>query len=430
MFKKLKAIIPQSLLARIALISLLAMVSSSSIATYIFYNRHWENVTRYMVESLVGEIYSLTEIYNKTRDYNEIKPLENSLRLKFFVSKSRIIISKTPEELKILYGLLNDIFKDKQLDVSFYGKNTILVQIQLDEDLIEIRAPKKKIDNSSSSLFILWMIVISFIFFIINIIFTRNQIRPIIKLARAVELFGKGHKLNNFAISGSYEVRKASKAFFEMKSRLEKYVSQRTTMLNGISHDLRTPLTRIKLQIALSNHPDLLEIKSDIDEMETLINSYLNYTKDMEDENHTLINPKELINDLIINRKDTTLEIDFTMNATSNIKLRKVSITRVIRNLIGNAAKFATHLRIYAEIKNKCFIIIFEDNGMGIPENEYINVFKPFYKIDYSRSFNNSGSGLGLAIVEDIINSHGGSIELGKSDVLNGLKTTITIPLV
>jgi two-component system osmolarity sensor histidine kinase EnvZ len=429
MLKKLKATLPQSLLARIFLISVLAMISSSSIATYIFYNRHWENVTEYMSESLVGEVYALTEIYNKTNDYNQIKPLENALRLKLFISKSAIILTPPPEELKILYGLLNNIFQDKKINVNFYGDNTILIQVQLDDDLIEIRAPKKKIGNSSSYIFILWMIGLSFIFFIINIIFTRNQIRPIIKLARAAELFGKGHKLHNFSISGAYEVRKATKAFLEMKSRLEKYVSQRTTMLNGISHDLRTPLTRIKLQIALSNHPELLEIKSDIDEMEILINSYLNFTKDQEDENHVLINPEKLINDIITQRRNSKLEIDFMSHNIFAIKLKKTSMKRAITNLIDNAAKFADTLKIYAKIENKFFIITFDDNGEGIPEKEYMNVFKPFYKVDQSRNLKSKGSGLGLAIVEDIINSHGGTIKLGKSEILHGLKIIITIPI-
>ena len=255
----------------------------------------------------------------------------------------------------------------------------------------------------------------------------KNQTKPLVKLAKAAERFGKGDYVNDFRASGSQEIRKAAFEFDRMAKRINRHLNQRAEMLSGISHDLRTPLTRLKLQLAMLKQKEISEkMSKDIDEMEKMLNDYLQFAKTQSQENSTLVNINKLL-ESVKNEFDNP-NISFTGNAKIEIKGRPIALKRSFENIIQNGLIYGNKVFVDIQKGNKIAFITIEDDGPGIPEDQYRNVFKPFFRLDKSRSLNQSGVGLGLAIVEDIINSHGGNIQLGKSKY-NGLLVKISLPL-
>ena len=283
------------------------------------------------------------------------------------------------------------------------------------------------ISTSSVRLFVLWTTLPSIVLIIIALIFLKNQTKPLVKLAKAAERFGKGDYVNDFRASGSQEIRKAAFEFDRMAKRINRHLNQRAEMLSGISHDLRTPLTRLKLQLAMLKQKEISEkMSKDIEEMEKMLNDYLQFAKTQSQENSKLVNINKLL-ESVKNEFDNP-NISFTGNAKIEIKGRPIALKRSFENIIQNGLTYGNKVFVDIQKGNKIAFITIEDDGPGIPEDQYRNVFKPFFRLDKSRSLNQSGVGLGLAIVEDIINSHGGNIQLGKSKY-NGLLVKISLPL-
>ena len=283
------------------------------------------------------------------------------------------------------------------------------------------------VSTSSVRLFVLWTTLPSLVLIIIALIFLKNQTKPLVKLAKAAERFGKGDYVNNFRASGSQEIRKAAFEFDRMAKRINRHLNQRAEMLSGISHDLRTPLTRLKLQLAMLKQKEVSEnMSKDIDEMEKMLNDYLQFAKTQAQENTAKINLYKILYSIVtkLNNKNIFLNDNDTI---IELKGRPIALTRSFENIINNGLIYGNKVNINIQKGNKRALITFEDDGPGIPEEQYKNVFKPFFRLDKSRSLNQSGVGLGLAIVEDIINSHGGNIQLGKSK-LNGLQVKISLP--
>ena len=283
------------------------------------------------------------------------------------------------------------------------------------------------VSTSSVRLFVLWTTLPSLVLIIIALIFLKNQTKPLVKLAKAAEKFGKGDYVNDFRASGSQEIRKAAFEFDRMAKRINRHLNQRAEMLSGISHDLRTPLTRLKLQLALLKQKDVSEkMSKDIDEMEKMLNDYLQFAKTQSQETTTKINLNDLLNSIIneFNNKN----ILFKNNQVSvELEGRPIALKRSFENIIQNGLIYGKNVYIDIQKGNKRASVTIEDDGPGIPEDQFKNVFKPFFRLDKSRSLNQSGVGLGLAIVEDIVNSHGGSVQLGKSKY-NGLQVKIFLP--
>ena len=281
--------------------------------------------------------------------------------------------------------------------------------------------------SSSARIFALWITVPAIIVVLISLIFLKNQTRPITKLARVAERFGKGEEIEEFKPSGAAEIRQAGYEFDKMRKRIVRHLNQRSEMLSGISHDLRTPLTRMKLQIAFIKDKELSnKLAEDINEMEKMLNEYLQFTSSSYLEKDEQFNLSELIDNSIkkYNNKNITRDISegIYLNGRKNL------IQRCINNLIDNAIKYGDKVNIELNKNNNNLFIKIEDNGPGIPENEYSNVFKPFYKIDKGRADSKSSVGLGLSIASDIIRSHGGNIKLEKS-LMNGLGVKIFLPV-
>lgn len=349
---------------------------------------------------------------------------------------------ESPEPTGELYYSWEGMIKkalDKQLGEileSYYTVNVdfeekwVEVRTQTQKGILNVSLPQKRLFSSTTYIFLLWVFFVSILFLIIAVLFMRNQIRPIRRLATAAERFGKGIEKHRFKVEGAKEVRQAGNAFLEMKERIRRQVSQRTDMLAGVSHDLRTPITRLKLQIAmLGDGPDIYEMKRDIDDMERMIDGYLNFVRGEGKEETTDVDIAGLINEIATDTKRQGISIDIKLNdIKAVIPIRKTALKRSLMNILGNAKKHANHIWIDLSLKedNKLRIVI-EDDGIGIEEDQMDDVFKPFYRVDISRNAETGGIGLGLPIAKDIVNAHGGEIFLQKSRY-GGLAVVITLP--
>jgi len=324
-------------------------------------------------------------------------------------------------ELKSKFGLNKYWF-----DTTSY-KELIDLRIKYEEGYFKFLVPKDRVTSSSARIFALWITVPAFIMVIISLIFLKNQTRPITNLARAAERFGRGEKVEEFKPSGASEIRQAGHEFDKMRKRIERHINQRTEMLSGISHDLRTPLTRMKLQLAfIKDEETVKKLTEDINEMEKMLNEYLQFTSSSYVEKDEMFNLSELISNII--EKYNNENISKNLIPRIYFNGRKNLINRCINNLVDNALKYANKVEISLNKKNSSLFIIIDDDGPGISKNEYENVFKPFYKIDKGRADSKSSVGLGLSISSDIVKSHGGNIVLEKSK-MDGLRVKIFLPV-
>jgi two-component system osmolarity sensor histidine kinase EnvZ len=388
-----------------------------------------------MTKALVNEISTFIEVYNN-ESYNkeEITNLFSVYQdLNFeFIDDNNFKLADNERWFSPIDRTLRRELKSRFSSDEFWFDTTdykelIDLRIKYQAGYFKFLVPKDRVTSSSARIFALWITVPAIIVVLISLIFLKNQTRPITKLARVAERFGKGEEIEEFKPSGAAEIRQAGYEFDKMRKRIVRHLNQRSEMLSGISHDLRTPLTRMKLQIAFIKDKELSnKLAEDINEMEKMLNEYLQFTSSSYLEKDEQFNLSELIDNSIekYNNKNITRDI------TEGIYLngRKNLIQRCINNLIDNAIKYGDKVNIELNKNNNNLFIKIEDNGPGIPENEYSNVFKPFYKIDKGRADSKSSVGLGLSIASDIVRSHGGNIKLEKS-FMNGLGVKIFLPV-
>ena len=388
-----------------------------------------------MTKALVNEISTFLQVYDDEKyqreeitntfsiyqdlniEYNADSNFNFSYVERWFSPIDRTL----RRELKSRFGAEKFWF-----DTTSY-KELIDLRIKYQNGFFKFLVPRDRVTSSSARIFALWITVPAIIMVLISLIFLKNQTRPITNLAKAAEKFGKGEEIDEFKPSGAAEIRQAGYEFDKMRKRIMRHLNQRSEMLSGISHDLRTPLTRMKLQIAFIKDKQLSsKLAEDINEMEKMLNEYLQFTKSSYSEKDEQFNLSELIENIIKRYGDKNI----SMNLLSRIYIngRKNLIQRCINNLIDNAIKYANKINVELSKNNNNLFIKIEDNGPGIPENEYDNVFKPFYKIDKGRADAKSSVGLGMSIASDIIRSHGGNIKLEKS-ALNGLAVKIFLPV-
>ena len=433
--KFIKKILPKGLFYRALLIVAVPVILLQLIITFVFFDSLWIKTNKGMTRALVNEITTFIEVYNdEIYDKGEITNLFSvyqDLNIEFnqdenfnydFDERWFSPIDRTlRRELKSRFGSQKFWFNTTSY------KELIDLRIKYQSGYFKFLVPKDRVTSSSARIFALWITVPAIIVVLISLIFLKNQTRPITNLARVAEKFGKGEEIEEFKPSGAAEIRQAGYEFDKMRKRIVRHLNQRSEMLSGISHDLRTPLTRMKLQIAFIKDKELSnKLAEDINEMEKMLNEYLQFTSSSYIEKDEQFNLSELINNSIkkYNNKNITRDI------TEGIYLngRKNLIQRCINNLIDNAIKYGDKVNIELNKNNNNLFIKIEDNGPGIPENEYSNVFKPFYKIDKGRADSKSSVGLGLSIASDIIRSHGGNIKLEKS-LMNGLGVKIFLPV-
>ena len=431
--KFIKYILPKRLFYRALIIVAAPTIILQLIITIVFYDSIWIKVNKNITRSLVAQLKTIQEVY--TNDKKNLDFFTDSYKNNFNFEVG-INQEKFPDtsgerkfspmdrslrrELKSAFGNNNYWFNTSKF------KNAVEIKIKLNNEVIEFLVPKEMISASSVRLFLLWTTLPSIILIIIALIFLKNQTKPLVKLAKAAERFGKGDYVNNFRASGSLEIRKAAFEFDRMAKRINRHLNQRADMLSGISHDLRTPLTRLKLQLAMIDQKDLSQkMSKDIDEMEKMLNDYLQFAKTQLQENTSKIDLVALFNS--IKNQFGNDKLNITYKDEIKLEGRLTSLKRSFENIIQNGLTYGNKVMINIQKGNNRALIVIEDDGPGIPEDQYKNVFKPFFRLDKSRSLNQAGVGLGLAIVEDIINSHGGSIQLGKSQ-LNGLQVKISLP--
>ena len=430
----IKKILPKRLFYRSLLIVAAPIILLQIIITVVFFDSLWIKANKGMTRSLVAEVKTLFDIYSNDRnDKEEILDLYNkNFDFVVRVKENEIFPTSIPErwyspmdrslrrELKSTFGTAY------WFDTTSY-KEVIYLKIKYKNGFLQIFFPKSKIAPSSARIFALWITLPGLLLILIAIIFLKNQTRPIVNLAKAAEKFGKGERITGFSPSGAREIRQAGYEFDRMRKRITVHLNQRSEMLSGISHDLRTPLTRLKLQLAMLKQQDLAKkMSDDIEEMERMLNEYLEFSRHQKTEETESVNINETIND-VINKYDKN-KISFKPNENIKINIRSNSIKRCLSNLIDNSLAYGKKVLITCEkTKNNIFLSI-DDDGPGIEESEYNNVMKPFYRIDKSRGQNKSGVGLGLSIANDIIRSHGGIITLDKSS-MGGLKVKISLPI-
>tara|TARA_B100000700_G_scaffold325212_1_gene433399 strand:- start:257 stop:1576 length:1320 start_codon:yes stop_codon:yes gene_type:complete len=430
----LKKILPKRLFYRALIIVAAPVILMQITISIVFFDSIWIKANKGMTRSLVSEVKTLFDAY-KSEETRDIQFLTNLYKKNFdFVIniKDGEKIPKKKSDRRFspmdrsLRREMKPIFGNSYWFDTVTYIDLVDLRIQSNQEVIQIFFPKSKIAPSSVRIFVLWITFPSIILILIAILFLRNQTRPIIKLSKAAERFGRGEKVEDLRPSGALEIRKATLEFDRMMKRINKHLSQRSEMLSGISHDLRTPLTRLKLQLAMMEKKDTAKkMANDIDEMEKMLNDYLQYAKSQSEEDYININVNNTLIDILGNYDSSKYE--FKKTEIINIQGRKNLIRRSISNVIENAFSYGD--KIYVELKKSLSnaIIIVEDNGPGISKKEYENVFKPFYRVDKSRGLNKSGVGLGLSIAQDIIKSHGGNISLSESKH-KGLMVKISLP--
>jgi two-component system osmolarity sensor histidine kinase EnvZ len=403
----------------------------------VFFDSVWFKTHKALVRITAGEINTFLVLYPEFEKKNEVNKLiktygeKNGIQISF-----KTEIKKLPsQDLTKWYSLYDQIIKEeftKKLADPFwhnvrFDSDHVQIFILNNNQIIEFLIPKSNIRSKSGRIFALWIIIPSLIFLLISLIFLRNQLKPIILLSRAAEKFGKGQYDSDFKVSGALEIRQASYEFERMKKRILKHISQRTAMLSGISHDLKTPLTRLKLQIELLNkNQKLNSLKEEITEMEKMINEYLDFASNQYSQPIENFNIIQLIQNLI----DKSFKKNIRIKSPKNLVFsgRKNLIRRCIANLINNSQKYAENISITCKKIKTTIQINIDDDGPGIADEHKEKVFRPFYRVDKSRTLNDSNVGLGLSIVEDIVNSHGGTVKLLNNPKGKGLRVSLSFP--
>lgn len=440
----LKKYLPQTLFFRSLLILILPILLLQIITTYMFFDRHWSRMTARLAFAVAGEITLLSDYVENAENDQEIEDAINAVAenlnlLTTYKKNQKLQKPMQPEkaviswETMIQATLVDELNKTLKrpytVNVDFQEK-WVEIRVQLQKGVLNVSLPQRRLFSSTTYIFLLWVFGASMILLIIAILFMRNQIRPIRRLAVAAERLGKGRQVRNFKIEGANEVRQAGQAFLDMKTRIQRQVSQRTDMLAGVSHDLRTPLTRLKLQISmLGDSPDIYEMKKDVADMEKMIEGYLNFVRGQGKEKSKYISMASLLREVTTAAKRQGCDAHLELNGIDlSVSMRHTALKRALMNIIGNAAKFADFIWISLQQGNEGEIhIIIEDNGPGIDPKKYEDVFRPFYRIEESRNQNTGGIGLGMPIAMDIIHAHGGEIWLDKS-AKGGLAVNIVLP--
>ena len=432
--KFIKNLLPRRLSYRALLIVAVPIIVLQLIITIVFFDSLWIKTNKGMTRALVGEMKTFITAYDNGKynnndlsglfsiyldlnvEYKNDNLFDKPLKERWFSPIDRTL----RRELKSNIGIGNYWF-----DTTSY-KELIHINIKHNDGYFELFIPKDRVASSSARMFALWITVPALLMITIAIIFLKNQTRPIVNLAKAAERFGRGENIDEYRPSGALEIRQAGLEFDKMRKRIMRHLNQRSEMLSGISHDLRTPLTRLKLQLSFIKNEELSKKMSlDIDEMEKMLNEYLQFTSSSYSEKDETFDISELIKDTVDKYNNNNISKKLTPRIYMNG--RKNLIQRSLNNIIDNSIKYADKINIEIYKQNNNIIITIDDDGLGIPENEYQNVFKPFYKLDKSRGDSKSSVGLGLSITSDIIKSHGGNIILEKSPI-NGLRVKVFLP--
>jgi two-component system osmolarity sensor histidine kinase EnvZ len=431
-----KGLLPKGLYARTLFIIIAPMVILQSVVTFIFMEWHYNAVTRRLSTAVVqdiGAIIDMRERLPDDRDHAEVRRIARRLDLvvDFLPVTELPAVGPKPFFLLLDQALSEEVRKQigRPFWIDTVGRsNVIEIRIQLPDSVMRIFAHRYAAYASNSDIFLFWMVVTSLVLIAIAIVFLRNQIRPILRLTEAVENFGKGRDTPNLRARGAREVRRAAVAFLEMKARVERAIEQRTTMLAGVSHDLRTVLTRFKLELAMLDGPETEAMHKDVDEMNRMLEAYLAFARGDAGERAESIDMAAFVDELRSDAERHGCRATVQFHGFPVATVRPHAFKRCVANLVTNAARYGTAITVTGHRDHRYMTITVDDDGPGIPANRRDDVFKPFLRLDDARNQDVAGSGLGLAIARDIARSHGGDVMLSDSP-LGGLRATVRIPV-
>ena len=432
--KFVKNLLPKRLFYRALLIVAIPVILLQLLVTIVFFDSLWIKTNKGMTRALVGEIDTFIVAFdneNNEKDYIiDLFSIHLDLNIKYIQDKEFNFKLKerwfSPIDRSLRRELKSSIGINKFWFSTTDYLELINIRIKYKKGYFEFLVPRDRITASSARLFALWISVPAIFLILVAILFLKNQTRPITNLAKAAEKFGRGEEVDDYRPSGSLEIRQAGYEFDKMRKRILRHLNQRSEMLSGISHDLRTPLTRMKLQLSFVKDKEISsKLNEDISEMEKMLNEYLQFTSSSQSEKNEIFDLSKLLNETIEKYENTYITRDLAQNILING--RKNLLKRSFNNIIDNGLKYGKKLNVQLNKNGKNIFILIEDNGPGIPKEEYENVFKPFYKIDKGRGETKSSVGLGLSIASDIIRSHGGYVKLDKSS-MNGLGVKIFLP--
>ncbi len=433
----LKRFLPRSLFGRSLLIIVMPLILLQIVSTWVFYDRHWETVTRRLANAVAGEI---STVIDNRRNFANLKTqhlifetMGSNLGLQLTFQPDDILPNRAPEiGSGILDRRLSDALRERvrrpfHLD-TWSDPRDVHIKVQLPDGVLDAMVARERLFSSTTYIFVMWMVGTSLVLFAVEMIFMRNQIRPIRRLAAAVENFGKGRDVPDFKPEGATEIRRAAAAFSIMRERIQRTIGQRTEMLAGVSHDLRTPLTRIKLQLAmLGDGKEVAQLRSDVTEMEKMVEEYLAFARGEGGEEVVSSDIGDLLREVVNGFRHGGAPIELDAERSLVVPVRPNAFKRSIANLVHNAATHGDRVAIHAGWRGDAIEVMVDDDGPGIPKSEREEVFKPFYRLDSSRNPETGGTGLGLTIARDLIRSHGGDISLEQSPQ-GGVRAKLRLP--
>ena len=434
----LRRFLPKGLVARTLLIIVLPVALMQVAVAWSFFEEHWETVTSRLSEGVAGDIAMMVRLYEAEEetpeaferhsemayetmrlsvDFRPGESLPTSRRTSFFRTLDRTLRAALSAQID------NPVWFDTTRYPSYVD-----VRVEVDGGVLRFIALRERVFATTGHIFLLWIIGATCLLTAVSVVFIRNQVKPIRRLADAAEQFGRGQDVAHFRPAGATEVRQAAHAFLEMRARIRRHLEQRTALLAGVSHDLRTPLTRLKLQLALMpESPEREDAKKDLAEMEEMLDEYLDFARGQASEETERSDLVALAREVVDNAVRQEGQVDFLADGPIETEIRPGPMRRALGNLIGNALSYGDKARVIVRRTSTRVEIVVEDNGPGIPEDQYEEALKPFNRLDESRNQNRKGVGLGLAIARDVARNHGGDIRLETSD-MGGLKATISLP--
>ncbi len=431
-------IMPRGLFGRSLIIIIAPMLILQAVIAFVFMERHWQSVTNRLSAAVVRDVAGLVDVietYPQDSEFETITRIaQDRFRLRMSILPDEDLPPARPKPFFSILDRALSAQLTQQINKPFWidtvGNSDLLeIRIKLEKDVLRVFVRRNQAYASNTHIFLLWMVGASVVLLIIAILFLRNQIRPIQRLAEAAERFGKGQQIPaDFRPRGAAEVRRATISFLQMRQRIERSVEQRTAMLAGVSHDLRTVLTRFRLQLALVPKSNEIEaLSGDIDDMQNMVEGYLDFARGDGGETTSQISLHDVLSRFKEEAQNREKELSVSIKGNTVIEVRPVAFNRLVSNLISNALRYANKVEVNADHGDVELRLEVHDDGPGIAEEKYEEVFKPFVRLDEARNLDDSGTGLGLAIARDIVHTHGGNISLHKSP-LGGLNVTVTLP--
>ncbi|GHD11683.1 two-component sensor histidine kinase [Tianweitania populi] len=436
-WRQVSHMMPKRIYARSLIIVIAPMILLQSVVAFVFMERHWQTVTVRLSEAVVRDIAAIidmTDTLAPNGDYSQIVRIaQERLGLRVDILPPDPLPAPGP---KPFFSILDEALSSeitKQINRPFWidtvgNSNIVEIRVQLGDGVLRVFARRNQAYASNTHIFLLWMVGTSLVLITIAVLFLRNQMRPILALAEAAESFGKGRPNLEYRPRGAEEVRRAGMAFIQMRERIERQIEQRTMMLSGVSHDLRTILTRFRLQLALMPPVEEKEaMDEDIDDMQSMIEGYMAFARGEGAESSGVLDLQAYFDKLGEEARLRERALNTKLSGSPLVKVRPNDFQRLLSNLIGNAFRYANKVEVQAVHTKGTLIVTIDDDGPGVPEDRRVDVFKPFFRLDEARNLDKSGTGLGLSIARDIARSHGGDVTLGDSP-MGGLRATIRVP--